>query len=154
MKIVLLEDVPKLGSAGDVTIVKDGYGRNFLIPTGKALLADPRNLKMIEFQKKVATSKAEREMKNHKAFAQRLAKLEVIAKVQTGEEDRMFGAVTSSDIAELLGRQGVDIDRRLIILDDPIKALGIYTVPVKLHSDVEAHVRVKVIKMEAAAKEE
>jgi len=150
MKIVLLEDVQKLGNAGEVVTVKDGYGRNFLVPTGKALIADSRNLKMLESQKKAASSKAEREMKTHRTFAQRLAKVEVVAKVQVGEEDRMFGAVTSSDIAELLERQGIDVDRRLIQLDEPIKALGIYTIPVKLHSEVEAHIRVKVEKMEVA----
>lgn len=146
MKIVLLSDVEKLGQAGDVVAVKDGFGRNFLIPTGKAMLADPRNLKMLEAQRRAASAKAERGMKSHRTFAQRLAKIEVTAKVYVGEEDRMFGAVTSSDIAELLAKQGVEIDRRWIALDEPIKALGIYTVPVKLHADVEAHIRVKVVK--------
>ncbi len=148
MKIVLLQDVTKLGIAGDVVTVKDGYGRNFLVPAGKALLASPKSLKLLEHQKQIATAKSERELKTHRSVAQKLSKVEVTAKVQTGEEDRMFGAVTSSDIAELLAAQGVEIDRRLIQLDEPIKALGIYTVPVKIHAEVEAHIRVRVVKAE------
>lgn len=148
MKIVLLQDVAKLGNAGDVVTVKDGYGRNFLIPASLAALANPKNLKFLEHQKSVAEAKVLKELKTHKAVAQRIAKAEVVAKVQVGEEDKMFGAVTTSDIAELLAAQGVEIDRRLIQLDEPIKALGIYTVPIKLHADVDAIVRVKVVKIE------
>ena len=151
MKIVLLEDVAKLGIAGEVITVKPGFGRNFLIPTGKAVLADSRNLKMLEAQRRTVAAKAEKEMKSHRTFAQRLAKLEVVAKVQTGDSDRMFGAVTSADIAGLLAQQGIEIDRRLIQLDEPIKSLGIYTVPVKLHADVEAIIRVKIEKFEVRA---
>jgi len=148
MKIVLLEEVSKLGLAGDLVTVKDGYGRNFLIPAGKAVLANARSLKMIEHQKTVAAKKADRELKTHRTLAQRISKLEVIAKVQVGEEDRMFGAVTTSDIAALMAAQGVEIDRRAILLDDPIKSLGIYTIAVKVHAEVEAHVKVKVVKSE------
>jgi len=146
MKLVLLEDVSKLGLAGDVVIVKDGYGRNYLVPAGKALLASDKNLKLLEHQKQVAAKKAERVFKTHRSLAQRIAKLDLVAKVQVGEEERMFGAVTSSNIAELMASAGVEIDRRWIHLDEPIKALGVYTVAVKLHSDVEAHVRVRVVK--------
>ena len=148
MKIVLLEDISNLGLAGDVVTVKDGYGRNFLIPSGKAGLANDRNIKMLEHQKKVAAKKAEGALKTHRALALRINKLELVAKVNVGEEDRMFGAVTNSDIAELMATAGVEVDRRIIILDEPIKALGIYTVAVKIHPEVEAHVRVKVVKAE------
>jgi len=151
MKIVLLEDIVKLGNAGDVVAVKPGFGRNFLIPTGKALLADPRNIKILEAQKRVASARAEKAMKSHRTFAQRLAKADLVAKVQTGEGDRMFGAVTSADIATMLAAQGIELDRRLIQLEEPIKALGIYTIPVKIHAEIEAIIRVKVIKLEAKA---
>jgi len=151
MKIVLLEDVSKLGNAGEVVAVKPGFGRNFLIPTGKAVLADPRNVKMLEAQRRTAAAKAEKAMKTHRTFAQRLAKVELTAKVQTGEGDRMFGAVTTADIAGLLANQGIEIDRRLIQLDEPIKALGVYTIPVKLHAEVEAIIRVKVVRVETEA---
>jgi len=148
MKIVLLEDVSNLGLAGDLVTVKDGYGRNFLIPSGKAGLANDRNIKMLEHQKKVAAKKAEGLLKNHRAFALRINKLELVAKVNVGEEDRMFGAVTNSDIAELMAAAGVEVDKRIVILDEPIKALGVYTVAVKIHPEVEAHVKVKVVKAE------
>ena len=151
MKIVLLEDVSKLGNAGDVVVVKPGFGRNFLIPTGQAILADPRNIKMLEAQRRTAAAKAEKLMSTHRTFAQRLAKVEIIAKVQTGEGDRMFGAVTTADISSLLSSQGIELDRRLILLDEPIKALGIYTIPVKLHAEVEAIIRVKVVRVETKA---
>jgi large subunit ribosomal protein L9 len=149
MKILLLQDHPKLGQAGAIAVVKDGYARNFLIPAGLAALADPRRVKALEARRLAAENKALREVKSHRTMAASLAKLELTARVQVGEEDRMFGAVTSTDIAGLLALQGVEIDRRIIQLDEPIKALGIYTVPIKLHADVEAHVKIKVVKEES-----
>lgn len=144
MKIVLLNDFDKLGVTGDVVVVKDGYARNYLIPGGLALKADPRNLKMLEAQKRIAEAKVLREVKTHKAMAARLTKTELIARVQVGEEDRIFGAVTSANIAEMLAEKGVEIDRRIINLPEPIKALGVYNVPVRLHKDVTAFVKVRV----------
>ncbi len=148
MKIVLVEEVGNLGQPGDVVTVKDGYARNFLIPAGFALKADPKKMKMLEAQRRAVEEKQLREVKTHESMAERLRSLELIAKAQVGEEDRMFGAVTSADIAELLVEKGLNVDRRIIQLAEPIKALGVYTVPVKLHADVEAHVRVKVVKEE------
>ena len=146
MKIVLLTEVEELGQAGDMVTVKDGYARNFLIPAGMAVRADSRNLKLLEAQRKTAEAKALREVKTHKAMFQRLARMELTARVQVGEEERIFGAVTSADIAKLLAEQGIEIDRRSIDLPEPIKALGIYTVPIKLHADVEAHIKIRVVK--------
>jgi large subunit ribosomal protein L9 len=148
MKVLLLQDYAKLGSAGQVVAVKDGYARNFLIPAGFASAADARNIKALEVRKRAAETRAIREVKTHKSLAARLAQLDLVARVQVGEEDRMFGAVTASDIAELIARQGVEVDRRIIALDEPIKALGVYSVPVKLHADVEAHIKVRVVKQE------
>ena len=148
MKIVLVEEVGNLGQPGDVVTVKDGYARNFLIPAGFALKADPKKMKMLEAQRRAVEEKQLREVKTHESMAERLRSLELIAKAQVGEEDRMFGAVTSADIAELLVEKGLNVDRRIIQLAEPNKALGVYTVPVKLHADVEAHVRVKVVKEE------
>ncbi|NQU05501.1 MAG: 50S ribosomal protein L9 [Calditrichaeota bacterium] len=145
MKIVLLSDVEKLGQAGEMVNVKDGYARNFLIPTGMAAKANPKNLRQLEAQRRVAEAKSLREVKTHQSLAARLAKTELTAKVQVGEEDRMFGAVTSSDIAEMLAKEEITIDRRIIDLKEPIKALGIYNVPVKLHADVTAFVKVNVV---------
>lgn len=146
IKIVLQNDVPKLGAAGEVITVKDGYARNYLIPAGLALKADPSNMRRLEAQRKAVESRMLREMKTHQALAIRLSRTEVIARVQTGEEDRMFGAVTSSDIASMLAEKGVEIDRRIIDLPDPIKALGVYNVPVKIHADVTAFVKLRVEK--------
>jgi large subunit ribosomal protein L9 len=145
MKIVLLSDIEKLGQVGELVYVKNGYARNFLIPSGMAVKADPKNIMQVEAQRQRAEAKALREVKTHKSMAARLAKAELVAKVQVGEEDRMFGAVTSSDIAEMLAKLEIEIDRRIIDLKEPIKALGIYTVPVKLHADVTAFVKVKVV---------
>lgn len=145
MKIVLLSDVDKLGHAGDLVNVRDGYARNLLIPAGFAVKADPANLKLIEAQRKQAEARSLRELKTHRSMSERLRRVELIAKVQVGEENRMFGAVTSSDIAQLLLEQGIEIDRRIIELSEPIKSLGVYNVPVKLHSEVEAHVKVRVV---------
>ncbi len=146
MKIVLLNDIEKLGSAGDMVTVKNGYARNMLIPAGMAVKADRSNLRMLEAQRTRAEAKSLRDVKTHKSMAARLSKTELVAKVQTGEEDKMFGAVTSLDIAELLSAQEIEIDRRIIDLPDPIKSLGVYNIPVKLHADVVAHVKVRVIK--------
>jgi len=144
MKIVLLDEVKKLGNTGDVVTVKDGYARNFLIPLGKALKADPRNIKMLEAQRRIAEAKAMREVKTHKDMAARLTKTELVARVQVGEENKIFGSVTSANIAEMLAEKGVEIDKRIIDLSDPIKALGVYNVPVKLHTDVTAFIKVRV----------
>ena len=146
MKVVLLANIEKLGQTGEMVTVKDGYARNFLIPTGMAVEANPRNLKQLEAQRKAAEARALREMKTHQAHAVRLSRCSLTAKVKVGEEDKMFGAVTSADIAQLLAEQGIEIDRRIIDLTEPIKALGVYTVPIKIHTDVEAHVTVKVVK--------
>ncbi len=146
MKIVLVEQVTNLGVPGDVVTVKDGYARNFLIPAGFALKADPKKMKMLAIMRKNAEIKALKELKTHQSLADRLKQLEVIAKVQVGEEDRMFGAVTSVDIAGLIAEKGIEIDRRIIQLPEPIKALGSYTVPIKIHADVEAFIQVKVVK--------
>ncbi len=149
MKIVLVTDVEKLGSAGEVVTVKDGYARNLLIPAGMALKADPSNLRKLEAQQKSIENKMLREMKTHQAVAMRLSKTELTAKVQVGEEDRMFGAVTSVDIAALLQEKGIEIDRRIIDLPEPIKALGVYTVPVKIHADVTGQIKLRVIAADA-----
>ncbi|NQT35469.1 50S ribosomal protein L9 [bacterium] len=148
MKIVLTTDIDNLGQAGDMITVKDGYARNFLIPTGMAVKADPKNLKLLEAQRKAAEAKAFREVKTHKSLAARLSSITLTTTAQVGEEDRMFGAVTSADITELLAAQGLEIDRRIIDLPEPIKALGVYTIPIKLHAEVTAHVKVKVVKEE------
>ena len=148
MKVILTQDVQRVGQAGDTVQVSDGYARNYLIPRSLALEATRSNMALYGEQmkqKKMLTNKAKR---SAEALAAELEKVSCTAAVQVGEEDRVFGAVTSQTVAELLARQGYEIDRRHILLEEPIKALGVYNVPVKLHADVEARIKVWVVKEE------
>lgn len=148
MKIVLLTEVDKLGSTGDVVTVKNGYARNLLIPAGMALKMTPQNMKLIEASRIEKEVRVLREVKTHHAMAARLAKTELTIKMQVGEEDKMFGAVTSADIAAALADQDLEIDRRIIDLSEPIKSLGVYNIPVKLHASVIARVKLNIVKDE------
>lgn len=146
MEVILLEDVANLGKRGEKVAVKDGYARNYLLPRKIALPATPSGLKMLKEEER---RRAVREMKMHREaeeLAKTLSKASCEVEVQVGEDDRVFGAVTSADIAEVLVNQGFDIDKRKIVLDEPLKALGVYTIPVRLYKDVEAKVKVWVIK--------
>ena len=146
MEVILKEDVAKLGSAGDVVKVAEGYGRNFLLPRKLAIEASKGNKSVIEQMK----ASAARKSAGLKAEAEQLAKqfdnvsLEFTRKV--GEKDHLFGSVTSSDIADQLEKQGFEIDRRKIQLDEPLKSLGEYDVPIRLHKDVTARFKVVVKK--------
>ncbi len=146
MKVILKQKFESLGDVGEIVNVKDGYARNFLIPKGIALEANKRNLKIIEQEKKRLQAIENRIRREAEELANKLNSVSVTAEVQVGEEDRVFGAVTSQDIAELLKSKGFDIDRRKIVMDEPLKALGVYEVPIKLHPDVEAKVKVWVVK--------
>ena len=146
MKIILKQEVEKLGGPGDIVEVKDGYARNYLLPRGLAVAATPGNLRAMEEEKKRQEIRANREKRAAERLAQKLSSVSVTATVSVGEEDRVFGAVTSQTIADLLKEKGFDIDRRKILLEEPLKALGIYDVPVKLHPEVEAKVKVWVVR--------
>ncbi|NOZ55250.1 MAG: 50S ribosomal protein L9 [Calditrichaeota bacterium] len=146
MKVILKQEVEKLGKPGDIVTVKDGYARNYLLPRGLAVPATPGNLRAIEEEKKLAELRANREKRAAEKLAEKLNSVSVTATVSVGEEDKIFGAVTSQTIAELLKEKGYDIDRRKIHLEEPIKALGIYDVPIKLHPEVEAKVKVWVVR--------
>jgi large subunit ribosomal protein L9 len=150
MKVLLKEDVPKLGSVGDEVEVKDGYGRNFLIPTGKALLATPKNLKQFRHQKSIVDHKVQKLKGAAQEVADQLAKLSLSVQKKVGEQGKLFGSVTSQEIAELVSAQGVEIDRRKIQLGEPIKALGEFKIPVKLHPQVTAEMTLTVAAMESA----
>jgi large subunit ribosomal protein L9 len=146
MDVILMEDVENLGKRGEKITVKKGFARNFLLPRKIALPATSSGARMMKEEER---RRAVREVKMHRE-AQELAgdlnKVSCTAEVQAGEDDRVFGAVTSADIAELLTGQGFDIDKRKIVLDEPLKALGVYTIPIRLYSDVEAKVKVWVVK--------
>ena len=144
MKLILREDVENLGRGGDVVDVKPGYGRNFLLPRGLAVVANPKNLREIEHQKAGAAAKAAKLKASAEAVAKRLAETPVTLKRKAGEQDKLFGSVTAIDIAEALAARGLQLDRRSIDLAEPIKTLGEFEVPVKLHAEVAGAVKVKV----------
>jgi len=146
MKIILREDVDRLGRRGDIITVKDGYARNYLIPQKLAFLATPGNLRTFEEEKKQL---GVRENKAHRVadqMAKKLKSVSITATVAVGEEDRVFGSVTAQTISNLLKEKGYDVDKKKILLEEPIKALGVYTIPLKLHHDVQAKVKVWVVK--------
>ena len=144
VKLILREDVPKLGHAGDIVNVKPGYARNFLLPQGKAALASKANVKELEHQKRLITEKVARELKDLNAARDRLEQLELEVAAQAGEEGKLFGSVTAIQIAELIGQKGIEIDRRKIDLAEPIKEIGEHSVPIRLHREVIANVKLKV----------
>jgi large subunit ribosomal protein L9 len=144
MKLILREDVENLGKGGDLVDVKPGYGRNFLLPRGLAVAANPRNVRELEHQKAVASAKAAKLKASAQAVAKRLAETPVVLKRKAGEQDKLFGSVTAIDIAEALAARGLQLDRRSIDLAEPIKTLGDFEVPVKLHHEVVGKAKVKV----------
>ena len=146
MEVILKEDVIKLGSRGDVVKVAEGYGRNFLLPRKLAIEATVGNKKVIEQMRAAAL----RRSANEKAQAEELAKqfdgLSVSFQRRSGEHDQLFGSVTSGDLAEALEKKGFNLDRRKIQLHEPLKTIGEFTVPVKLHKEVTAHLKVTIEK--------
>ena len=151
MKLILRSDVENLGSLGEIVHVRVGYARNYLIPKGLAMLVTPGNLKAFETER----AKLEKRMAKIRSEAQDLAgqieALEVSIPVRVGEGDKLYGSVTAAMIAEAASAAGVEIDRRKIRLDQPIKALGSYTLPVKTHADVVAELKVSVVRIESGA---
>ena len=146
MKVILLKDVESLGSAGEVVQVKDGYGRNFLIPRNEALVATDTNVAQFESLRKQHEAVAERERRAAEGGAKKLEADSLTAQVKVGEEDRLFGSVTVQNVAELLEEKGYEIDRRAIHLGDGFRELGVYNVEVRLHADVTATVKLWVVK--------
>ena len=150
MKVILKEDVNGLGVMGNVVNVADGYGRNYLIPRDLAVEANPKNIKNFEHQKKIIQASAQKVRKSADDLAAKLSALTLSFEVQAGEEDKLFGSVTSKDIAEAIEKQGIVIDRKKIVLDEAIKRLGSYDVTIKLQQDVTATVKVVVGKAASA----
>lgn len=146
MEIILQEDVSNLGSIGDIVKVRNGYGRNYLIPRGLAVEASRRNLRVLDHQKRLATAKKERDRGQAQNLGDRLAAVTLTIQAKAGEEDRLFGSVTNIDIEKALSVQGISIDRRKIMLAEPIKQLGTYTVPVHLSSEVHGNITVQVVR--------
>lgn len=148
MEVILKEDVAKLGSRGDVVKVAEGYGRNYLLPRKLAIEATSGNKAVIEQMKAASVRRSAKEKTQAEALAKQFDGLSVSFQRRTGEHDQLFGSVTSSDIADALAKKGFDVDRRKIQLHEPLKSLGEFTLPLKLHKDVTTHFKV-VIEKEA-----
>jgi large subunit ribosomal protein L9 len=145
MEVILREDIVNLGKMGEVVRVRDGYARNYLLPRGLVLVANKKNLKGFEHQKRVVASQKERVLKQAQTLSEKLAGASLTIPVKAGEEGKLFGSVTNIDIEKALRAKGFDIERRKIHLDEPIKSLGDYEVPVRLTADVTAAVKVSVV---------
>jgi len=146
VKVILREDVPKLGKTGDIVVIADGYGRNFLLPRGLAVQASTKNVKVLEHQKKLIQARQAKRKLESQDLAKRLASVSCTIARKAGEEDKLYGSVSARDIADALQEAGVVVDRKRIVLEEPIKQLGEFSIPVQLHPDVTAAVKVQVVK--------
>jgi large subunit ribosomal protein L9 len=145
MQIVLLEDVPTLGRAGDTLKVSDGYGRNYLIPRKKAILATDKNIKNLEHQKRQIQQQLGNRKKDAERMAEQIEKLSCTFAKTVGESGKLFGSVTSMEIENYLKENGIDVDRKKILMEEPIKNLGMFTIPIKIHPEVTANLKVWVV---------
>jgi large subunit ribosomal protein L9 len=146
MKVILTQDITGLGSIGDLITVKDGFGRNYLVPQGKALQATSQNMKKLEHQKRQIREKIDKAKREAERLAARIESVSCTVAKAVGEEDKLFGSVTGMDIESSLKLEGVEIDRKKINLPEPIKSLGIYNIPIKLHPEVTATLKLWVVK--------
>lgn len=149
MQVILKEDVHNLGKAGELVKVKPGFGRNYLIPQGKAVVATAGNVKQIEHEKKLIAAKQAQLSKDAQAMADRLASVEVSIERQVGEEDKLFGSVTSRDIESALKDKGLTVDHKKIHMGEPIKTIGYHTVEIKLGTGVTGKIKVVVVPKQA-----
>ncbi len=145
MKLILKADVKDVGRMGEMITVKDGYARNFLLPKGLAIEANPKNIKALEHEKRKIQDLARKVKAGAQDLASRISAMTVTIKAKAGEEDKLFGSVTAMDIAEAVKQEGVEIDKKRILLDEPIKRLGSYTVHVKIHPEVTSQLRIEVV---------
>jgi large subunit ribosomal protein L9 len=146
MEIILLEDVPSLGMAGDLVRVSDGYARNYLLPRKKAVMATTTSLKTVNQKRHLSEHKQDKLEQEARDLAQRIEELSCTVAKPAGEEGKLFGAVTSADIEDALREHEVSVDRKRIVLEEPIKHLGVYTISLKLHPTVVAQLKLWVVK--------
>lgn len=146
MKVILKENIETLGSIGDIVKVAPGYARNYLVPKGYAIEATTRNAKALEHAKRQMEYKKNKVLESAKNILEKIEATPLVLVHQAGEADKLFGSVTNMEIAEALKNRGLEIDRKIILLSDPIKSLGDYEVPVKLHPEVIATLKVSVTK--------
>lgn len=146
MKIILLENIDRLGKAGEVVTVKEGYARNYLIPNKKGKTATPGNLKILDLLKKKVLAEENKILDGARAAADKISNLSLTISAPSGEEEKLFGSVSNDMIAEHLALEGINIDKKDIVLEEPIKKLGVYQVAVKVHPQVKATLRIWVVK--------
>jgi large subunit ribosomal protein L9 len=146
MQVILLADIDGLGKKGEAVKVAKGYARNYLIPKRLALTDTPANRRTHANMQKVEKVRLSRQKRDAEIVAAQLERVSLTAVVQAGEDDKLFGSVTSKDIADLLLKEGFEIDRRRILLEEPIKRLGVYTVGVKVHPELDANIKVWVVR--------
>ncbi len=145
MKVILHTDVPDLGNIGDMVTVKDGYARNYLIPQGLAVKASTRNVSQLEHQKRMVERHKAKVLLDAESIAKKLENISCTIQVKVGEQDKLYGSVTTKDIEQALSSEGVTISKRQIELEEPIKSVGVYTVPVRLHQDIRGKLKVWVV---------
>jgi large subunit ribosomal protein L9 len=145
LQVILNEDVQHLGHVGEIVTVADGYARNYLLPRKLALIASQRNVRQLEHTRRLVDVKAVQQIRTAQDLAKKLNEVSVTIARTVGEEDKLFGSVTNRDIAEAIAKEGHEIDRRAVILNQPIKSLGVYSVEIKLRGDVKAAVKVWVV---------
>jgi len=146
MKIILLEDLKNVGKAGEVVEVKDGFGRNYLIPKKLAIAATSKNLSQLVHHRKIIHSRETRKQKDALALKEQIESLSITIPCKVGESDRLFGSVTAMDIGQALKEKQIEIDKRAIKLEEPLKTLGVYTIPIHLAKDVEASLKLWLVK--------
>ena len=146
MEVILLKDLEGLGLEGELVKVKPGFARNFLVPKGIALRASKSNLAVAEEKKRIKEAKENRVKKVNQVLIDKLTKANITIEVQVGEEERIFGSVTTQDIQKSLEEKGITIDRSCILMEEPIKSLGVHNIPVKISVDLESEIKVYVIK--------
>jgi large subunit ribosomal protein L9 len=145
MEVILRTDVPKLGKAGDIVKVKDGFARNYLLPKGLAIPANQKTIKALENQRKIILAKAERERKKAQSLAEKLTGLTLTFYRKVIEGDRIYGSISAQDIVKTLEEKGLNFERRFVLLDEPIKQLGTYEIPIRLGPGVEVRISVEVV---------
>ncbi len=146
MEVILKQAVDKLGEAGALVKVADGYARNFLVPKGLAVKATKNNMAMLRHEKALIEQREQKEIQDAQRIANKIRSLSCVMKRQAGEQDKLFGSVTSHDVADFLIASGIDIDRKKVHLEEPIKSLGVHRVPIKVHPEVTAELKIKVQK--------
>jgi large subunit ribosomal protein L9 len=145
MKVILKEDVKKLGNMGQVVDVSDGYARNYLVPRGLAVEASTKNIKSLEHEKRTIIEKAKKIRNSAQELADRISQMNLVIKAKAGEEGKLFGSVTSMDISELLKKEGIEVDKKKIFIDEQIKRLGTYSVNIKFHPGVSTQLNIQVV---------